>query len=69
MGIPMPDMGVSNAVLGLANAGIVLVVYGASGPPSDTGSHADSTCPASFSEDGNWHRWFVIPLFWDWCVG
>jgi len=27
-GVPMPDLGVSNAVLGLANAGIVLVVYG-----------------------------------------
>ena len=27
-GVPMPEMGVSNAVLGLANAGIVLVVYG-----------------------------------------
>ena len=27
-GVPMPDLGVSNAVLGFANAGIVMVVYG-----------------------------------------
>lgn len=60
-GIPMHDMGVSNAVLGLANAGIVLVVYGIL-------SLIGYWCarklalPGSFSADGNWRRWFFAPM-------
>ena len=60
-GIPMPDMGVSNAVLGLANAGIVLVVYGAVGLIG-YGFARKLNLPGIFSEDGNWRRWFIIPL-------
>jgi hypothetical protein len=60
-GVPMPDMGVSNAVLGLANAGIVLVMYGILGLVGYWFARRLGL-PGIFSEDGNWHRWFLIPL-------
>ncbi len=60
-GVPMPDMGVSNAVLGLANAGIVLVVYGLLGFIGFWFTRKLGL-PGIFSEDGNWRRWFLIPL-------
>jgi membrane protease YdiL (CAAX protease family) len=60
-GVPMPDMGVSNAVLGLANAGIVLVVYGLVGWIGMWLARKLGL-PGVFSEDGNWQRWFLIPL-------
>ena len=60
-GVPMPDMGVSNAVLGLANAGIVLVVYGLAGLAAYWFARKLGL-PGIFSEDGNWRRWFLIPL-------
>lgn len=60
-GIPMPDMGVSTAVLGLANAGIVLVVYGAVGLIGYWFARK-LDLPGIFSEDGDWRRWFTIPL-------
>lgn len=60
-GVPMPDMGVPNAVLGLANAGIVLVVYGLAGLAGYWFAHKLGL-PGIFSEDGNWRRWFIIPL-------
>jgi membrane protease YdiL (CAAX protease family) len=60
-GIPMPSMGVSNAVLGLANAGIVLVIYGILGWAGFWFARKLGL-PGIFSEDGNWRRWFIIPL-------
>jgi len=57
----MPDMGVSNAVLGLASAGIVLVVYGLLGLAGFWFARK-LELPGIFSEDGNWRRWFIIPL-------
>lgn len=60
-GVPMPDMGVSNAVLGLANAGIVLVMYGVLGLVGYWFARKLGL-PGIFSEDGNWNRWFLIPL-------
>lgn len=60
-GVPMPDMGVSNAVLGLANAGIVLVVYGILGLVGFWFARKLGL-PGIFSEDGNWRRWYFIPL-------
>ena len=60
-GTPMPDMGVSPAVLGLANAGIVLVVYGLLGAASYWFARKQGW-PGIFSENGNWRRWFLIPL-------
>ena len=59
--VPMPDMGVSNAVLGLANAGIVIVVYGLLGLVGYWFARK-LELPGIFSEDGNWRRWFIIPL-------
>ncbi len=61
MGIPMPDMGVSNAVLGLINAGSVLVIYGLLGLAGYWFARKLGL-PGIFSEDGNWKRWFFIPL-------
>ena len=60
-GVSMPDMGVSNAVLGLANAGIVLVVYGLLGLAGYWFARKLGL-PGIFSEDGNWQRWFLTPL-------
>jgi membrane protease YdiL (CAAX protease family) len=61
MGIPMPDMGVPDWVLGLANAGIILVVYGLLGL-AGLWFARKLQLPSIFSEDGNWQCWFVIPL-------
>lgn len=60
-GVPMPDMGVSDAVLGLANAGIVLVLYGLLGI-AGLWFARKLGLPGIFSEEGNWARWFFIPL-------
>ncbi len=60
-GIPMPDMGVSNAVLGLINAGIVLVAYGLLGLIGFWFARKLGL-PGIFSAQGNLQRWFVIPL-------
>jgi membrane protease YdiL (CAAX protease family) len=60
-GVPMPDMGVPDWVLGLANAGIVLVVYGLLGL-AGLWFARKLGLPGIFSEDGNWRRWFFIPL-------
>ena len=60
-GVPMPDMGVSNTVLGLANAGIVLGLYGVLGFAGYRFARK-LELPGIYSEDGNWRRWFLIPL-------
>lgn len=60
-GVPMPDMGVPAFVLGLANAGIVLVLYGLLGLAGFWFARKLGL-PGIFSEDGNWQRWFLIPL-------
>ena len=60
-GMPMPETGVSPVVLGLANAGIVLVVYGLLGLAGYWFARK-LDLPGIFSEDGNWLRWFLIPL-------
>jgi membrane protease YdiL (CAAX protease family) len=60
-GVPMPDMGVSDSVLGLANAGIVLVLYGILGLVGYWFA-GKLGLPGIFSEDGNWRRWLFIPL-------
>jgi membrane protease YdiL (CAAX protease family) len=60
-GVPLPEMGVSNTVLGFANAGIVIVLYGLLGL---AGLWFARKCglPRIFSEDGNARRWFWTPL-------
>jgi membrane protease YdiL (CAAX protease family) len=59
-GAPMPDLGVSNTVLGLANAGLILVIYGLFGLAGYWFARK-LDLPGIFSEDGNWRRWFYIP--------
>lgn len=59
--VPMPDLGVSNTVLGLANAGIILVVYGIVGLAGYWFARK-LELPSIFSADGNPRRWFLIPL-------
>ena len=59
--VPMPDMGISNTVLGLANAGIVLVVYGILGMIGLWFARK-LELPGIFSEDGDRRRWFFIPM-------
>jgi hypothetical protein len=61
MGIPLPDMGVPNWVVGLANAGIVLVVYGLLGLAGFWFARK-LDLPGIFSVDGNPRRWFLVPL-------
>jgi len=60
-GLTMPDLGVSNWVLGLANAGIILVAYGLLGLAGYWFARK-LNLPGIFSEGGDWRRWFLIPL-------
>jgi hypothetical protein len=60
-GVPMPDMGVSDSALGLANAGIFFVIYGILGLIGYWFARRLGL-PGIFSEGGNWGRWFFIPL-------
>jgi hypothetical protein len=60
-GAPLPETGIPPVVFGLANAGIVLVVYGLLGLTGYWLSRKLGL-PGIFSEDGNWRRWFFIPL-------
>jgi hypothetical protein len=60
-GIPMPDMGVPASIVGLANAGIVLVLYGLLGLAGFWFARR-LRLPGIFSEDGDCRRWFFIPL-------
>ncbi|MGE5462585.1 MAG: type II CAAX prenyl endopeptidase Rce1 family protein [Syntrophothermus sp.] len=68
VGLPMPDMGVSNVVLGLANAGIILVVYGLAGLAGYWFAHKLGL-PGIYSEEGNLRRWVLIPLLLGLIVG
>jgi len=58
---PIPDMGVPPVVFGLANAGIVLVFYGILGLAGYWLARKLGL-PGIYREDGNWTRWFFIPL-------
>lgn len=59
--MPMPDLGVSTVVMGLANAGIILVFYGILGLAGYWFARK-LDLPGIFSTDGNPRRWFLIPL-------
>jgi len=60
-GISLPDLGVSNAVLGLANAGIVLVLYGLLGLVGYWFAR-DLRLPGIYKQGGDWRGWFFLPL-------
>ena len=60
-GMTMPEMELPPAVYGLANAGIVFVVYGLLG----LGGYWFAKklgLPGIFREDGDFRSWFLIPL-------
>jgi hypothetical protein len=61
VGVPMPDLGVPDSVLGLANAGISVVQSGILGLLGYWLARKLGL-PGIYSEDGNWGRWFLIPL-------
>lgn len=60
-GMPIPKMPLPPAVYGLANAGIVFVVYGLIGLAGYWFARKLGL-PGIYSEDGNPRRWFLIPL-------
>lgn len=60
-GMTMPETGMSPIVMGLINAGVVLVFYGFLGLAGYWFARK-LNLPGIFSEDGNWRRWFLIPL-------
>ena len=60
-GVPMPDMGVPDSVLGLANAGIALVQSGVLGLVGYRFARKLGL-PGIYSDVGDWGRWFLIPL-------
>jgi hypothetical protein len=60
-GAAMPDMGIPPIMLGLVNAGIVLVAYGLLGLAGYWLARKIGL-PGIYSEDGNWRRLVLIPL-------
>ena len=60
-GIPIPETNIPPVIFGLANAGIVLVLYGLLGLAGNWFARKLGL-PGIFSEDGNLRRWFFIPL-------
>jgi len=61
IGIPIPKTDIPPFVFGLANAGSVLIIYGLLGLIGYWFAFKLGL-PGIFSEDGNWRRWFFIPL-------
>lgn len=61
VGLPKAEMGVPDSVLGMANAGIVFVLYGLLGLAGFVFARRLGL-PGVFREDGSWRGWFVIPL-------
>jgi membrane protease YdiL (CAAX protease family) len=59
--IPVPDMNVSPVLFGLTSAGIVFVVYALLGLAGYWFARKLGF-PGIYSEDGNWRRWFFVPL-------
>ena len=60
-GASIPDLGVPPVVFGLANAGIVLVVYGLLGL-AGYWLALKLGLPGIFREDGDWSHWLFIPM-------
>lgn len=60
-GVPLPDLGVSDTLLGLANAGIVLVVYGILGLLGYWFAKK-LELPGIYRENAGWQQWGLIPL-------
>lgn len=58
---PMPELPMSGAMFGLIVAGITFVFYGLFGLLGYWFARKLGL-PGIFSEDGNWRRWFFLPL-------
>jgi membrane protease YdiL (CAAX protease family) len=58
---PTPELVAPPVVLGLINAGVILVLYGLIGLAGYWFARR-LNLPGIFSEDGNWRRWVMIPL-------
>jgi membrane protease YdiL (CAAX protease family) len=62
VGAEVPDLGVPKYVLGLANAGIILVIYGLLGVAGYWFARR-LDLPGIFSEYGDWRRWLLFPFY------
>lgn len=62
-GVPVPELGVPSAVLGLANAGLVLVLYGLFGLAGYWFA-GRLGLPGIYLEGGGWRVWAGTPLLW-----
>jgi membrane protease YdiL (CAAX protease family) len=62
VGAPIPDLGVPIILIGLANAGIILVIYGLLGVAGFWFARR-LDLPGIFSEDGDWRRWLLTPAY------
>ena len=60
-GIPLPDIGVSNTVIGLANAGIIIVFYGILGFAGYWFANK-SGLPGIYRENRNWRHRIATPF-------
>jgi membrane protease YdiL (CAAX protease family) len=60
-GQTLPEMDASPVMLGLANAGIVLVAYGLLGLAGYWLARRQGL-PGIYSAGGSWRRWFLLPL-------
>jgi membrane protease YdiL (CAAX protease family) len=60
-GTPMPQAPQLTTAMGLAIAGVILVAYGIAGLLGYWFARKLGL-PGIFSEDGNWRRWFFLPL-------
>lgn len=61
VGVPIPETNTSPVILGLANAGIVIVFYGLLGLAGNWFAR-QLGLPVIFREEGNFRNWFFIPL-------
>lgn len=68
IGLTMTETGIPDAVLGLANAGIVVVGYGLLGLAGYWFA-IKLGLPGIFREDGTWRDWFFLPLVWGLACG
>jgi membrane protease YdiL (CAAX protease family) len=60
-GTPVPDASASTSIPGIAIAGVIFVAYGIAGL-AGYGFARKLGLPGIFSAEGNWRRWFFIPL-------
>ena len=61
VGMPLPELGVPASLIGLANAAIVVIVYGILGLFGIWFARKLGL-PGIYRKDGNWKSWFWVPL-------